>query len=106
MQKLNLNLQVSIPEHLILIEKQEYKELKNEQMLGTWWSMKDLEFKLDKKRNWILDNILYSPKFKDRLDVGRGGCVYYPKSQGEKWVFKANEMSKFLDRHFADIFNQ
>lgn len=66
--------------------------------------MKDLEKRIGKKSEWIKENILYPTRFKKILDVENGGFVYYPKTQGQSWVFQASKMTEFLDKNFHRIF--
>lgn len=106
MQKLNVNLSITIPENYILIEKVEYEQLKELELTGVYWNMKDLEAKVNKKQDWIKSNILYRTKFKEILDSQNGGFVYYPKSSGQTWAFQANKMANFLDNHFIEIFTK
>lgn len=105
MQKINFQVAVEIPNHLVLIEKSEYEALQNEALIGIYWSMIDLENRIGKKQVWIKENILYPTKFKKKLDVQYGGFVYYPKAKGEKWSFQATKMAQFLEDNFYAIFN-
>src|SRR5699024_12538773 len=68
MQKLNVALNIPIPEDLVLISKVEFEDLQKESLQGVWWSMKDLEKRLNKKHGWIKDNILY------QTQIGRASC--------------------------------
>ncbi|WP_281486951.1 DUF771 domain-containing protein [Lysinibacillus sphaericus] len=104
MQQLQVNLTVPVPENYVLITKIEFEELQKESLSGIYWSMKDLEQRINKKHEWIKANILYPSKFRKVLDVKKGGFVYYPEVTGEKWSFHAKEMSKFLDDNFHSIF--
>jgi len=104
MQQLSVNLTIPIPSDSILISKVELEELKQSQLQGVYWSMKDLEKRINYKSEWIKENILYPTKFRKILDVEYGGFVFYPKSKGQTWSFKASEMAKFLDKHFQTIF--
>lgn len=104
MQLLNVSLNIPIPEDQVLIKKVELEELQEQKLIGVYWKMSDLEQRVGRKSGWIKENILYPPRFKKILDIEKGGCVYYPKSQGETWSFQANEMARFLDRHFREIF--
>lgn len=106
MQKLNINLSVPIPDDMVLINKVELKELEAERLAGVWWTMKDLEQKLNKSHEWIKDRILLDPRFKRTLDVKNGGFVYYPEKRGETWSFLATKMSKFLEDRFSDIYSR
>lgn len=103
-QQLSVNLTIPIPSDSVIISKVELEELKKEQLTGVYWSMKDLEKRINYKNEWIKENILYPTKFRKILDVDFGGFVFYPKTKGQTWTFKASEMSKFLEEHFEDIF--
>ena len=105
-QQLSVNLTIPIPSDSILISKVELEELKQAQFSGVFWSMKDLEKRINRKSEWIKDNILYPSKFRKILDVESGGFVFYPKTKGQTWSFQASEMAKFLDKHFNNIFSK
>ena len=104
MQQLSVTLTIPVPSDSILIKKVELEELKQAQLLGVYWSMKDLEQRTNKKNEWIKENILYPSKFRKILDVESGGFVYYPKSRGETWSFQASKMAEFLEKYFKEIF--
>jgi len=103
-QQLSVNLTIPIPSDSVLISKIELEELQNSQLQGVYWSMKDLEKRINRKHEWIKDNILYPPKFRKILDVSNGGFVFYPKSKGQTWSFQATKMARFLDENFNIIF--
>lgn len=104
-QQLSVSLTIPIPSDSVLIKKVELEELKRSELAGVYWSMKELEQRINRKSEWIKDNILYPPKFRKVLDVEQGGFVYYPKSQGQAWSFQASRMAEFLDKRFNQIFN-
>lgn len=104
LQQLNVSLAIPVPEEYVLIKKVELQELEDQSLRGVTWNMKDLELRVNKKRIWILDNILYPSRFKKILDVKNGGFVYYPESQGQPWSFQANKMADFLDKYFGEIY--
>lgn len=105
MQHLNVSLSIPIPDDYVVIKKVELEELQKEKLSGVFWSMKDLENRINKKVDWIKDNILYPSRFRRLLDSDNGGCVFYPRSKGQNWSFQANRMSEFLDKYFSQIFN-
>lgn len=105
MQQLSVNLSIAIPEDMVLIQKIELEELKEQSLTGVYWNMGELAKRTNKSTNWLKDNILYQPKFKKELDSRNGGCVFYPQAQGQPWAFKAKEMAIFLDKNFHRIFN-
>ncbi|UQZ87287.1 hypothetical protein SK3146_06584 [Paenibacillus konkukensis] len=104
MQRLTLQLTIPIPAESVLISRVELEELRKQELLGIYWSMQDLERRVNKGQVWIKENILYQPRFKKILDVEQGGFVFYPKSRGQNWSFHAAKMAEFLDKRFADIF--
>lgn len=105
-QQLKINLTIPIPEDKILISKVELQELKEQQLKGVYWTMKDLEKRVGKKQEWIKEHILYSTKFRKTLDVKNGGFVYYPEVRGQTWSFHALKMAEFLDENFGEIFRK
>lgn len=103
-QLISTQIVIQIPSDQILITKVEYEELKQQELTGAYWSMKDLEKRTNKKHEWIKENILYPERFRKVLDVIHGGFVFYPKSKGQTWSFHAVKMAKFLDDYFQEIF--
>ena len=104
MQYLSANITIKIPDDLILISKSEFQDMKDMSLLGAYWSMKDLEKKVNRKHEWIKENILYPSHFRKILDVENGGFVYFPKTKGQTWSFHATKMTQFLDENFTEIF--
>lgn len=105
MQQLSVTLTIPVPADSVLISKVELEELKQAQLTGVYWSMKDLEKRINRKNEWIKENILYPSEFRKILDVESGGFVFYPRSKGQTWSFQASKMSEFLEKHFKDIFS-
>jgi phage pi2 protein 07 len=106
MQMLAVNMNIPIPSDSILIKKVELEELENSKLQGVYWSMKDLENRVNRKSEWIKENILYPSRFRKILDVDSGGFVFYPKTRGQTWSFHALKMAKFLDDQFQYIFSK
>lgn len=104
MQQLTVQLSIPIPPDSVLISKVELEELKKNELTGVYWSMRDLESRINKKSEWIKENILYPSRFRKILDVENGGFVFYPKAKGQTWSFHAPRMAEFLDKHFTEIF--
>ncbi|MEK4801044.1 DUF771 domain-containing protein [Oceanobacillus sp. FSL K6-0118] len=105
-QHLSTTITIPIPSDSVIISKVELQELKQQQLKGLYWTMKDLEARVNRKHEWIKDNILYPPTFKKILDVDQGGFVFYPKSKGQTWSFHALKMAEFLDKNFEHIFSE
>lgn len=64
---------------------------------GAWWDMKRLEAETCRKRDWLLANILLNPAFKQEMQLCSNG------GEGGRWMFRASEMSKFLDKNFESL---
>lgn len=105
MQHLNVQLVIPIPSDSILISRVELEELRKNELSGVYWSMQDLERRINRKSEWIKENILYRSRFKAILDVENGGFVFYPKVKGHTWSFQASKMAEFLDKRFDQIFS-
>lgn len=56
MQTLDVSLSIPIPSNMVLITRTYYEELKDEQLHGVYWSMKDLENRNGKKQLWLKEN--------------------------------------------------
>ncbi|MEC1714997.1 DUF771 domain-containing protein [Schinkia azotoformans] len=106
MQQLQVNLTIPIPADSVLITKVQLEEFKRLELTGVYWTMRDLEQRINKKHEWIKENILYPSRFKKILDVQNGGFVYYPSGKGQTWSFQAVKMAEFLDKYFNQIFKQ
>ncbi|MFJ7746699.1 DUF771 domain-containing protein [Peribacillus sp. NPDC097295] len=104
MQQMTVNLTIPIPTDSVLITRVEYEQLKELQLEGVYWTMRDLEKRFNKKKEWIKDHILYKSQFRKKLDSRLNGFVYYPQGKGEVWSFQAKKMAKFLEDNFKDIF--
>lgn len=91
-------LTVTIPEQYVVITREEYQQLQEKEK-PVWWSMQDLINETGFKRNWLVENILYNPKYIKQLKQ----FVYYP--DGGKWAFNREPMQSFLKENFEDIFN-
>lgn len=104
MQQLKAEITIPIPPDKVLISKIELEELREQSLTGVYWSMKDLQKRINKSDRWIKDNVLYPSRFRKILDLENGGFVFYPKNQGQTWSFQAVKMAKFLDDNFHLIF--
>lgn len=104
-QSIKIEAIIPIPKNQVLIQKVELERLQSFELTGKYWSMQDLEERINKKRDWIKENILYKSKFRKILDVSYGGFVYYPEKKGQNWSFQASKMATFLDENFTEIFS-
>lgn len=94
---------IEIPESYVLVEKAEYEKLVVNDELGRWWALSDVIERVNRKRSWLIDNLLKHPKYRRRIDVKNGGIVKYPTGGKDSYLFLASETKKFLEENFADI---
>ncbi|MCP3806456.1 DUF771 domain-containing protein [Paenibacillus sp. Lou8.1] len=79
-----------------LVEKEIKKALEGFES-GSWWDMKRLEFETCRKRDWLLENILLNPNYKQEMSQITNGC------EGGRWMIRAQEMKAFLDKYFHHL---
>lgn len=98
---------VDIPEDKLIIDKEAYENLQKEAEQGRYLTLNDVLEMLSVSRPWLLDNVLYNPKFRSEIDIDRNpnGFVKYPKNQGERYYFLASKTRRYFEHHFKDIFN-
>lgn len=106
MQKIKIEAVIEIPDDYVLITKTEFFKIKEQNLSGRLWNMKDLEERTGHRADWIKEKILYVPALRKKLDVEEGGFVFYPKSKGQPWNFHAVKMARFLDEHYHIILRQ
>lgn len=90
-----LDLQITIPENLVVIEKSEYNEFLEQQLIGRVWNMQQLEKVTNRSAQWLKENVLEVPEYKEELEA----FVHFPKAQGERWKFGALRMSEWLEEN-------
>ncbi|MGG1649697.1 DUF771 domain-containing protein [Paenibacillus sp. NRS-1780] len=56
--------------------------------------MKRLEMETCRKRDWLLENVLLNPNFKEEMSRITNSC------EGGRWMIRGSEMKSFLDKHF------
>lgn len=101
------NLEVQLPETHIIVEKDEYLNLKKKASEGQYMSLSEvLEMVSVFSRSWLLENVLYKQDIRSRIDVERNkeGFVKYPESQGGRYYFLASKTKQFFEENFEEIF--
>ncbi|MEJ8546597.1 DUF771 domain-containing protein [Brevibacillus borstelensis] len=86
----------------VIVDEQYIRELVKENVknaledsgIGCWWDLKRLEAETCRKRDWLIENILLNPNFKEEMTLISNG------RESSRWMFRAEEMRKFLDQHF------
>lgn len=85
------------PDYVRQLAEAEVKRQMQESNSGIWWDMKRLESETCRKRDWLIANILLNPAFKQEMRLCSNG------GEGGRWMFRASEMSKFLDKNFEAL---
>lgn len=101
--KNSININVELPDDYLLISKNEYYSLIDNNALPTktWWSMRDLELETGFKREWLKRNILQNPKYKKEIEL----FTHYPMNRNDEYRFIGSKMQQFLEEKFTEIFN-
>lgn len=98
-----LQLNVTIPDGFVLIERDKIRELED-LAIDPVWDLKDLKQKLKMSSDdTIKTKFLYNPKFEKQLK--KLGIAHYPDDNFNRWRFNARKMSRFIDENFAEIIN-
>lgn len=97
---------IVLPESKIIVEKDEYKQLKQEANIGRYLTMNDVLEMLSVSRPWLLENVLYNPLFRSKIDIDKNaeGFVKYPTNQGGRYFFLASRTREFFEKNFVEIF--
>lgn len=83
----NVSFEMSAPENIVLIPKQEYGRLVENDLSGKTWTMNDLRERLGNvDARVIREKVLYP--YRKELDVLNGGFVVYPKKLAVHGNFK------------------
>lgn len=95
-----LDVQIKIPDDLVLITKSTHEELLEQDLIGRTWNMKQLEERTNRSAQWLRRNILEVPEFKDEIKE----FVQFPEINGQPWKFGALRMSRWLEENQELIF--
>ena len=99
------NIEVPIPEDLILISKIEYVELLNQNERGQWWTIDKVEELLSISKTKLVNDILLNPTIKKEIDIEQSpdGFVSYPKTKGSPYRFLARKTREYFDTNYQKI---
>ena len=100
------NLEVQLPETHIIVEKDEYLNLKKKASEGQYMSLSEVLEMISVSRPWLLENVLYKSDIRSKIDVEKNkeGFVKYPENQGGRYYFLASKTKQFFEENFAEIF--
>ena len=101
------NLEVQLPTSHIIVEKDEYLDLKNKASQGKYMSLSEVLEMISVSRPWLLENVLYRADIRSKIDIdkNRDGFVKYPNNQGGRYYFLSSKTKQFFEENFAEIFN-
>ena len=101
------NLEVQLPASHIIVEKDEYLDLKNKASQGQYMSLSEVLEMVSVSRPWLLENVLYRADIRSKIDIekNKDGFVKYPDSQGGRYYFLASKTKHFFEENFAEIFS-
>lgn len=99
------NVEVPIPDDLVIIHKEEYVELLNRSEKGVWWTIDKVVELLDISRTKLINDILLNPDVKEEIDIelNSKGFVVYPKSKGVPYRFLATQTREYFEKNFGAI---
>lgn len=100
------NININLPNSKIIIDKDEYENLIRSTVKGQYLTMNDVLEMLSVSRPWLLENVLYKPRIRNKIDIDRNknGFVKYPKNQGGRYFFLASRTREFFEKNFVEIF--
>ncbi|XHW30625.1 DUF771 domain-containing protein [Streptococcus dysgalactiae subsp. equisimilis] len=102
------NIEIEIPETHIIILKQQLVDLKRNSQIGQYLTHNDVLKMLSVSRPWFLNNVLYNPKIRSKIDINQNidGFVKYPQTRGGRYYFLASKTKEYFEKHFRDIFDE
>ena len=102
------NLEVQLPTSHIIVEKDEYLDLKNKASQGQYMSLSEVLEMISVSRPWLLENVLYRSDIRSKIDIDKNkdGFVKYPQNQGGKYIFLASKTRDFFEQHFSELLKE
>ena len=102
------NLEVILPSTHIIVEKDEYLDLKNKASQGKYMSLSEVLEMVSVSRPWLLENVLYRSDIRSKIDIDKNkdGFVKYPQNQGGKYIFLASKTRDFFEQHFSELLKE
>ena len=92
------NLEVQLPASHIIVEKEEYLNMKKKASAGQYMTLNDVLEMVSVSRPWLLENVLYRADIRSKIDIekNKDGFVKYPKNQGGRYIFFEQYFSELL----------
>lgn len=100
------NLTIELPESKIIVDRNEYEQLKQTTSQGRYMTLSEVLELLSVSRPWLLENVLYKPTIRKQIDIDQNpnGFVKYPQNRGGRYYFLASKTRDFFERNFLEIF--
>ena len=92
-----------IPVKYILMSKAEFKQKVVDPFAGVVWDLKTVAKRMNRTPNWVRQQILYIPRFKEMLATKNGGPVSYSNGSGSNWRFEPHRWCDFIEDHYHEI---
>lgn len=99
------NLEINLPSTHIIVEKDEYLELKNKASQGQYMGLSEVLEMVSVSRPWLLENVLYRSDIRSKIDIekNKDGFVKYPNNQGGRYIFLASKTRAFFEQYFTEL---
>ncbi|WP_225354301.1 DUF771 domain-containing protein [Lacticaseibacillus saniviri] len=100
------------PSDYVLIKKDDLELLQQHivelaeqaDLTGQWWTLKEVTERYHISREWLLNNILFVPKFEKILHYK--AVMYDGDGGGRGYMFEPQGFSDFMKKWFPDIAKQ
>ena len=102
------NLEVNLPKTHIIVEKDEYLDLKNKASQGQYMGLSEVLEMVSVSRPWLLEHVLYRADIRSIIDIDKNkdGFVKYPKNQGGRYIFLASKTRTFFEQYFSELLKE
>ena len=102
------NLEVNLPKSHIIVEKEEYLNLKKKASAGQYMTLNEVLEMVSVSRPWFLEHFLYKSDIRSKIDIDKNkdGFVKYPKNQGGRYVFLASKTRIFFEQYFSELLRE
>lgn len=102
------NIEIMLPDEKIIVDKDEYVQLRNEDIRGKYLTLQEVATRLSVSRDWLLNHVLFNPKIRNEIDIDKNpnGFVKYPESKGQKYLFLATKTISYFEENFLTLLTQ
>lgn len=90
---------VEVPETHVVIPKELYEQLRNQELTGQYYTIKDLVNLIGKSESWLYDNLLNNPYRRREIR----SFTHYPNGKDDRLLFKETALRKYLENEFLEI---